>query len=223
MILYHGSKHIIHIPQFGIGKIHNDYGQGFYCTESIELAKEWACTAEQGGYANIYRLHTEELRFFSFSNNTMHVLNWLAVLIKNRTFSLTSDLAIEAREYLLQEFHPDINTYDIICGYRADDSYFSFATAFLTGGLSLGQLSSAMRLGKLGEQVVLQSKKSFDCLEFVDYEAADQTIYYPLRKQRDDQAREEFKKQRSKAKASKGTYIIDILREEWKNNDPRIQ
>ncbi len=40
--LYHGSDHIISTPQFHGGKPHNDYGYGFYCTESCEMAKEWA-------------------------------------------------------------------------------------------------------------------------------------------------------------------------------------
>ena len=40
MKIFHGSKKIIEKPQFGVGKIHNDYGRGFYCTESLEIAKE---------------------------------------------------------------------------------------------------------------------------------------------------------------------------------------
>ena len=42
MRIYHGSKDIIKIPLYGYGKKYNDYGLGFYCTENIELAKEWA-------------------------------------------------------------------------------------------------------------------------------------------------------------------------------------
>lgn len=41
--LYHGSQFIIQKPEYGKGARHNDYGKGFYCTEQIELAKEWAC------------------------------------------------------------------------------------------------------------------------------------------------------------------------------------
>ena len=49
--IYHGSDHIISKPEFGKGKFWNDYGRGFYCTESIELAKEWACSeAGKDGY-----------------------------------------------------------------------------------------------------------------------------------------------------------------------------
>lgn len=39
--LYHGSEQIIESPTFGLGKQNNDFGLGFYCTESEELAKEW--------------------------------------------------------------------------------------------------------------------------------------------------------------------------------------
>ena len=39
--LYHGSCDIIEKPVFGKGKRYNDYGLGFYCTDSLEMAKEW--------------------------------------------------------------------------------------------------------------------------------------------------------------------------------------
>jgi hypothetical protein len=51
MILYHGSDRIIEKPVFGEGKSYNDYGRGFYCTEHVELAKEWACATGGDGYA----------------------------------------------------------------------------------------------------------------------------------------------------------------------------
>ena len=47
-ILYHGSLEIISTPMYGQGKVYNDYGQGFYCTESLELAKEWSCAEREG-------------------------------------------------------------------------------------------------------------------------------------------------------------------------------
>lgn len=51
LTLYHGSSLIIERPQFGKGNPFNDYGLGFYCTETLELAKEWACSMEQDGFA----------------------------------------------------------------------------------------------------------------------------------------------------------------------------
>ncbi|MBQ7366814.1 MAG: DUF3990 domain-containing protein [Spirochaetaceae bacterium] len=43
MTLYHGSERIVETPQFGAGNPRNDYGLGFYCTQHLELVKEWAC------------------------------------------------------------------------------------------------------------------------------------------------------------------------------------
>ena len=59
LIIYHGSSQIVQKPIFGAGKPYNDYGQGFYCTEHLELAKEWACNEERDGYANQYELDTK--------------------------------------------------------------------------------------------------------------------------------------------------------------------
>lgn len=39
--LWHGSSRVIKHPEYGLGKPNNDYGRGFYCTRSVELAKEW--------------------------------------------------------------------------------------------------------------------------------------------------------------------------------------
>ena len=39
--IYHGSEQIVEVPTFGKGKKNNDFGLGFYCTESDDLAKEW--------------------------------------------------------------------------------------------------------------------------------------------------------------------------------------
>ena len=221
-ILYHGSPEIVERPEFGKGKPYNDYGPGFYCTESLELAREWACGSDIGGYANKYRLQSDGLTVLSLSGGQTHILNWLAVLVNNRTFRLSNDLAFEAREYLIREFLPDISAYDIICGYRADDSYFAFASAFLTGGLSIGQLGRAMLLGKLGDQVVLKSREAFERIEFLGYEYAEQSLYYPKRIMRDQQARDAFRTERTRGRASDDVYMLDILREEWKNDDPRL-
>ena len=38
LTIYHGSQQLVETPQFGVGKPYYDYVQGFYCTESPELA-----------------------------------------------------------------------------------------------------------------------------------------------------------------------------------------
>lgn len=222
LMIYHGSQQIIKKPVFGEGKAHNDYGLGFYCTEHLDLAKEWACSTELDGYTNKYRLPMSDLRVFSLSSGETHIMNWLALLLMNRSFRISSDLAREAKEYIIAEFNMDIQHFDVIKGYRADDSYFSFAQSFLNGGMSLEQLSKAMKLGNLGEQIVLKSEKAFSHLVYVNSEKADARLYQPRRELRDIQAKKDLIVLRHK-KASDETYVLDMLRERWKNDDARLQ
>ena len=88
IILYHGSTQIIRTPEYGIGNRYNDYGLGFYCTEELELAKEWACSSEADGFANKYVLKTDGLSILDLSCGKYHILNWLAILLDNRKFCM---------------------------------------------------------------------------------------------------------------------------------------
>lgn len=144
--LFHGSADIVSSPAFGKGRPNNDYGSGFYCTENIDLAREWAVLRDRDGYANCYEIDDEDLNILDLSDTDYCVLHWLSVLLQNRTFSLTAPLAEEAREYIVRNFSVDISKYDVITGYRADDSYFSFAQDFLNGTISYRQLSNAIIL-----------------------------------------------------------------------------
>ena len=122
-----------------------------------------------------------------------------------------------------QNFCIDYKKYDVIKGYRADDSYFSFASAFLNNTISLSQLEHAMVLGKLGEQVVAVSQKAFDAISFAEAIAAPKEIYYPKKLARDTAARDEFQKEKGRGSILTETYILDIIRQGWKNDDERLQ
>jgi hypothetical protein len=222
IILYHGSPSIIETPLYGKGKTYNDYGQGFYCTEHIELAKEWACSENIDGYVNRYEIDTDQLTVLHLTAGEFSILNWLAILVQNRKARLSTPLARRGRDYLIQNFLPDYQNYDVIIGYRADDSYFSFARSFLSNEISLKQLGYAMKLGKLGEQFVLKSQKAFEAIRFIGYEVADNTIYYARRKTRDDEARVAYNRELENEDLN-GIFMRDILREEMKNNDPRLR
>ena len=221
--IYHGSSKIIEKPAYGIGNPNNDYGLGFYCIESIELAKEWACSTETDGYANQYTLELDGLSVLSLTGGQYSILNWLFVLLENRKFRISSAIARQAKEYIFENFAIDYRHYDIIKGYRADDSYFSFANAFLNNTISIAQLEKAMVLGKLGEQVVIMSERAFDAIRFVDAIPAPKEIYLPKKLARDTAAREKFKKEREKGSIFTEKYVLDIIREGWKNDDPRLQ
>jgi hypothetical protein len=222
ILLYHGSQKIIERPRLAAGKSRNDYGPGLYCTENLALAKEWACTADRGGFANQYRLDLTGLRLLTFSRQGTHVLNWVALLLKNRMFCPPGDWAVKAGEYLLDEFLLDFRPYDVLQGCRADDSYFSFAAAFLQNRLSLEQLSQATRLDKWNRQTVLVSEKAFAHLTFTGYDQAQQSVYYGKRLARDAAIRAAVQTGQRMDRVH-GTYLLDILKEGWKNDDPRLR
>ena len=90
--------------------------------------------------------------------------------------------------------------------------------------LPLCGLNRALRLGKLGLQTVLISPKAFSQIKFVDAAPVDKTIYYPKFVARDTQARRTYKEEIARSKSYRDDiFVLDILREEMKNDDPRIQ
>lgn len=218
--LYHGSERIIESPTFGLGKQNNDFGLGFYCTESEELAKEWAVSSLCNGFVNRYSLDTEYLKILNLNNPDYTILNWIAVLVAHRLFSIKSPAAQRAKRYLIDNFGVNVNAYDLIIGYRADDSYFDFAASFLNNGISVQQLANAMRLGKLGEQIVIKSKYAFSLLHYDGFSIAEKEKYYVRRKARNDEADQLYSD--ILEEETDGLYILDIIRGGIQNDDPRI-
>lgn len=222
LIVYHGSSEIIEKPEWGAGKDYNDYGRGFYCTESLELAKEWACTEGIDGYANQYEIDTSNLNILNLLREEYTILHWLALLVTHRKLRLSTPLMKRGVEWLREHFLIDLEGYDAIVGYRADDSYFSFARAFLGNEISLQQLGYSMKLGKLGEQFVLKSQKAFEEIRFLSYEIADNSLYYAKRKARDEEARGSFFAELERDDIE-GIFMRDIIREGMKADDARLR
>lgn len=98
IISYHGSQSEIITPQFGLGNEKNDYGKGFYLTESLDLAKEWAVyrPEESNGWVHKYELTTEGLKILDFQE--ADVLVWLAELMKHRD-------AADSKRYRMLALH----------------------------------------------------------------------------------------------------------------------
>ena len=218
--IYHGSEQIVEVPTFGKGRKNNDFGLGFYCTESLDLAKEWAVSSLRNGFANRYSLDTEYLKILNLNSPDFTILNWIAVLVEHRLFSIKTPVARRAKQYLIDNFGINVNAYDVITGYRADDSYFDYAESFLNNGISVDQLARAMRLGKLGEQIVIKSQYAFSRLKFEGFEVAEKDTFYVLRKARDDEANQLYLEMLEEE--DDGLYIRDIMKGGITNDDPRI-
>ena len=220
--LYHGSENIIQKPLYGYGKKYNDYGLGFYCTECLDMAKEWGAGLDRDGYANCYELECDGLEILNLNEEQYCILHWLAILLQNREFDILSSLALEAKEYLIKNFSINYENHDVIIGYRADDSYFSFAQDFINGTISYRQLNRAMHLGKLGQQFVLKSRKAFEGIRYVGYEDAKSDEWYSKKMFRDRMARREYFDVERNKRERGDIYIIQIMDEELKVDDLRI-
>ena len=218
--IYHGSNQIVEIPTFGAGRKNNDFGPGFYCTENSDLAKEWAVSSLRNGFSNRYTLDTEYLNILRLNSPDYTILNWIAVLVEHRLFSIRTPVARRAKQYLIEHFGINVNVFDLIIGYRADDSYFDFAEAFLNNAITVEQLSRAMLLDKLGEQIVVKSKFAYSRLQYEGFEIAEKETYYVLRKARNDEAGQKYLD--ILEEESDGLYIRDIIRGGIVNDDPRI-
>ncbi len=223
MMVYHGSTNIVNPPVFGVGKVTNDYGRGFYCTEDSELAKEWACAKGTDGFANIYQLDLSGLKILDLNSGKYCILTWLAILAKYRTYWENGNISREAKDYLKKHFFVSPEKYDVVRGYRADDSYFTFAKSFVSNGISLEQLKNAMHLGALGEQIVLKSKMAFSQISYIDSIEAKADIYTRRAQERDKEARKTYRKLLRESSYSEGIFMADIIREGMTADDPRLQ
>ena len=221
--IYHGSEKRIVKPQYGIGNIRNDYGLAFYTTMDKELAMEWAVDWNRSGFANHYKLDINGLSVLNLDSDEYTVLHWLAILVDNRTFDINTDFGPEAKRYLLEHFLVDYKKYDIITGYRADDSYFSFAQDFLNNEISISTLASAMKFGNLGVQIAIKSESAFNAIQYIDSYAANTAVWYPAKENRDELARKRYRDIRKTPWKRGEIYMMNIVDEELGADDVRLQ
>lgn len=167
IILYHGSPNKIVVPQFGFGEGKHDYGKGFYLTENIELAKEWAVCRpdETNGWVHKYELETDDLKILDFQEHD--ILSWLAELMKHRDASDSRRYKVLSKKFIA-EYGIDTSEYDVIKGWRANASYFYIAKEFVRDNIDIEILEELLSLGGLGIQYCIKSELAYSKLAEVD-------------------------------------------------------
>ncbi len=167
IILYHGSPNKVVVPQFGFGEGKHDYGKGFYLTENIELAKEWAVCRpdEMNGWVHKYELETDDLRILDFQEH--NILSWLAELMKHRDASDSRRYKVLSKKFI-DEYGNDTSEYDVIKGWRANASYFYIAKEFVRDNIDIEILEELLSLGGLGIQYCIKSELAYSKLTEVD-------------------------------------------------------
>ncbi len=209
MELCHGSDKIIVTPKYNYGNHSNDYGCGFYMSNQKDVAKLWASKNIDGGYVMSYEVNIKNLNvLFLDDQNEDNILKWISILVKHHFSRYEIERYKNTIEALNNKYPLDIENYDMIVGYLADDSYFQYSRDFIANDLSLEMLSKAMHLGRLGKQYVLISEKSFKNIVLKNYEKISYSNEY-------DYFRKEANRQYHIIKnedSINNTYIRDILR-----------
>ena len=160
LILFHGSPNEIVTPTFGLGNEKHDYGMGFYLTENIDLAKEWAVCRpdETNGWVHKFEFDTDGLKILDFQQ--INVLSWLAELMKHRDASDTKRYRVLAQKFI-KKYGVDTTGYDVIKGWRANASYFYIAKEFVKDNIDVDILEDLLSLGGLGIQYCIKTEKAY--------------------------------------------------------------
>lgn len=163
IILYHGTPDKTVVPTFGKGEERHDYGKGFYLTESLELAKEWAVCRpnEVNGWVHKFELETVGLKILDFEKED--ILSWLAELMKHRDAADSKRYRMLAKKFI-QEYGIDADGYDVIRGWRANASYFYIAKEFVKDNIDIEMLEELLALGGLGIQYCIKSELAYSKL-----------------------------------------------------------
>lgn len=192
--LFHGTPDKVVIPTYDMGNDKHDYGKGFYLTEDLELAKEWAVCIpnENNGWVHTFKLDTTGLRILDFQEKS--VLSWLAELMKHRDAADSKRYRMLAKKFI-EKYGINTNGYDVIKGWRANASYFYIAKEFVRDNIDIAILEELLSLGGLGIQYCIKSELAYSKL----YEEKNGmfSVYYnefnPKYNQRDVTARRKMK------------------------------
>ena len=212
IVVYHGSERLIEKPEFGYGNKHNDYGLCFYCAIDEELGKEWACKESNFGYLNTFSISIpDSTKILNLTDKTKYsVLNWIAILLK---FRFLSDDFVKRNKRafeFLSKYYIDVEQYDLIIGYRADDSYFAFPRAFIENKISLERLEEIYFLGELGIQYAFKTKPMFDLIKHLNSSEVGQE-YHVRYVTRINNAKLKYEELLEICNEEKGTFMRDLV------------
>lgn len=211
LILYHGSPNRVIVPKFGFGEDRHDYGRGFYLTENLELAKEWAVCRpdETNGWVHKYELEMDGLNILDFQK--YDVLSWLAELMKHRDAADSRRYKMLAQKFI-EKYGIDTCGYDVITGWRANASYFYIAKEFVRDNIDIEILEELLSLGGLGIQFCIKSERAFAQLSEVEQDimSVDYSEFNDRYNERDINARNKMRALVD-SDANKVTHVFSTL------------
>lgn len=210
MIFYYGADRKVEKPIYNYSESspNNDYGLGFYLTKEKDKAELWA-SQYKDGYCIKYDFDMKGLNVLYLNSNTEEeIMQWISILVNNRFSKEEIENYKDTINWLNNNYHVDLDSYDVIVGYRADDSYFLYSRDFVANKISIDALSKAMKLGKLGLQYCLKSEKAFQRIKTLEYTKIQNNDSYSI-------FREKIRNEYLETKENDdihNTRILDIMR-----------
>lgn len=214
MKIYHGSKERIERPKYKGSDKYNDYGPAFYTTLDFESACIWATKNDTTGFVNVYNVNLDSLKILDLTDkNKFSVLHWITLLLENRSLEPSFQKMNKGRvDWLIKNYHINIEEYDIIIGYRADDAYFRFPKEFVVGNISLELLEKVFKLDELGIQHVFVSEKAIKRIHF-DHEVVPKNTFIAMYHKQVESATSLFDKLLEQSiNENAGTRIGDLMK-----------
>ena len=145
MILYHGSKEIIEIPEIRIQQYNKDFYFGFYCTLYPEQAKRGATRFDGIGYLIEYEyVPNDALKVKIFSEMTEEWLDFIAACRMGNS-----------------------HDYDIVEGPMADDTIFNYVQNFIDGKITREAFWSLAKFKKPTHQISFHTVRALTTLKFL--------------------------------------------------------
>ena len=208
--LYHGTTNCNLELNSDFKNSNNDFGNGLYTTPDLIKAREWAMSKYSNNpmfsFVYGYEVDFTGLSILDLTQYRAGVL--AAILSAHRRVDPKYPIFTENMRKLKDCVNISVEDYDIIYGWRSDDSFFQYITDFLSNNISEEDLSNAYLLGNLGYQYCIKSKLAFSKLQLFHKEVVTDLQYRESFNNADRAARHAY----NKISRHGGTYINDVVR-----------
>jgi len=160
MILYHGSNMSFKVPLVSKCSPHKDFGQGFYLSDSYDVARRTArrTVRQHGGVAKVMTFEADEKQLKKLSYKRFAQPGnraWAKFVLANRNPGMKA------------EDHNRDRRYDWVVGPIADDGLAFLFKMFERGYYTLGEVLRKMQFGKkLTTQYSFHTQRSLALLTY---------------------------------------------------------
>ena len=203
-LLFHGAKRIIEGPlNVHVGRINNDFGQGFYTGETYAQAISFV-----SGYneSSVYYLdfNSQNLKCKEYQVNQ----EWMMTIAYYR-----GALDKYKNHATIQKIIKNSRNCDYIIAPIADNRMFKIIDSFIQGEITDEQCKHCLAATNLGKQYVFVSDLAISQLEIVErvYLADNEKNYYKEMRSSDSKLGEDKVKLARIQYRGKGKYIDEIL------------